>query len=181
MAGRFPCTLETTPSSQPAHLAACYLCVYVHSFAVLFPVAHRKKGESLEFSGVAGGKIEPGLSSFADAPKDAAEYISPLLARASELVPTDNHSSTKVRRDGCVIDDATAAAHAASVLFLLVSFGCRGGRIRRRGFIFPCVRVFISSWICAGACLFVLRGEGGGRGAVEIGVSALWTYFVLVG
>ncbi|CAN0494742.1 unnamed protein product, partial [Hapterophycus canaliculatus] len=55
-----------------------------------------QKGESLEFSGVAGGKIEPGLSTFADAPKDAAEYISPLLARASELVPPERHHSTKV-------------------------------------------------------------------------------------
>ncbi|CAM9563237.1 unnamed protein product, partial [Scytosiphon promiscuus] len=54
------------------------------------------EGDSLEFSGVAGGKIEPGLSSFADTPKDAAEYISPLLARASELVPPESHSATKV-------------------------------------------------------------------------------------
>lgn len=49
-------------------------------------------------SGTAGGKIEPGLSSFADSPKDAAEYILPLLAKASELVPLEDRAATKVRK-----------------------------------------------------------------------------------
>ncbi|CAM9552088.1 unnamed protein product [Pylaiella littoralis] len=45
---------------------------------------------------MAGGKIEPGLSFFADSPTDAAGYMLPLLAKASELVPPENHSATKV-------------------------------------------------------------------------------------
>ncbi|CBJ49083.1 conserved unknown protein [Ectocarpus siliculosus] len=55
-----------------------------------------QRGQSLKFSGAAGGKIEPGLSSFAASPKDAAEYMLPLLAKASELVPRERHPATKV-------------------------------------------------------------------------------------
>ncbi|CAM9716234.1 unnamed protein product, partial [Ectocarpus fasciculatus] len=54
------------------------------------------KGQSLKFSGAPGGKIEPGLSSFAASPKDAAEYMLPLLAKASKLVPRERHPTTKV-------------------------------------------------------------------------------------
>lgn len=47
--------------------------------------------------GRAGGKIEPGLSSFANSPEAAATYILPLLVNASKLVPSEKHASTKVR------------------------------------------------------------------------------------
>lgn len=48
-------------------------------------------------SGVPGGKIEPGLSYFADTPAEAANHIRPLLVKATALVPTEKHASTKVR------------------------------------------------------------------------------------
>lgn len=55
------------------------------------------QGESVTVSGMAGGKIEPGLSSFADRPADAAAHVKPLLLAASELVPQERHANTKVR------------------------------------------------------------------------------------
>lgn len=55
-----------------------------------------EQGKSFKFSGTAAGKIEPGLSSFARSPADAGEHILPLLAKASELVPPEKHSTTKV-------------------------------------------------------------------------------------
>ncbi|CAN0400608.1 unnamed protein product, partial [Laminaria digitata] len=54
------------------------------------------QGDSLKVSGTSAGKIEPGLSSFADSPEDVASYIVPLFEKASELVPVENHLSTKV-------------------------------------------------------------------------------------
>ena len=50
----------------------------------------------MKVSGTSAGKIEPGLSSFADSPEDVAAYIVPLFEKASELVPVEDHLSTKV-------------------------------------------------------------------------------------
>eukprot|EP00903_Cladosiphon_okamuranus_P009015 g8623.t1 len=55
-----------------------------------------REGESFNLSGTAAGKIEPGLSSFAESPAGAGEHILPLLAKASNLVPSEKHSTTKV-------------------------------------------------------------------------------------
>lgn len=51
-------------------------------------------------SGTAAGKIEPGLGSFADSPKEVAEYIRPLFGHASELVPPEDYADTRVREEG---------------------------------------------------------------------------------
>ncbi|CAM9701886.1 unnamed protein product, partial [Choristocarpus tenellus] len=50
----------------------------------------------MRVSGSSGGKIEPGLSSFADEPSMAAAHLRPLLLRASELIPPEHHAKTKV-------------------------------------------------------------------------------------
>lgn len=47
-------------------------------------------------SGIPGGKIEPGLNSFADRPDDAARHLKPLIMGASELVPVERWGKTKV-------------------------------------------------------------------------------------
>lgn len=54
------------------------------------------EGESVIVSGESGGKIEPGLNSFADRPADAAQHLKPLIEGASELVPTERRAFTKL-------------------------------------------------------------------------------------
>lgn len=53
----------------------------------------------MKVAGFAGGKIEPGLSSFAHSPRDAAMHILPLLSSVSDHVPKDGHARTRVRVD----------------------------------------------------------------------------------
>ncbi|CAN0069273.1 unnamed protein product [Ascophyllum nodosum] len=50
----------------------------------------------MKVSGVAGGKIEPGLNAFAESPRDAAIRILPLLSRVTEPVPREGHPRTRV-------------------------------------------------------------------------------------
>ncbi|CAN0014951.1 unnamed protein product, partial [Discosporangium mesarthrocarpum] len=54
------------------------------------------EGPTIRVSGSSGGKIEPGLSSFAETPAQAVEHLRPLMATAEELIPREYHSSTKV-------------------------------------------------------------------------------------
>ena len=68
------------------------------------------QGGSLKVSGTSAGKIEPGLNSFADSPADVAAYIVPLFEKASELVPVENHLSTKVGKNAS--REYRRAAHA---------------------------------------------------------------------